>query len=48
VVDALQQRQRQLRGQWEQDQTAATAGDTEQLRMMMQQYRTMFNALCER
>lgn len=55
LVGALQQRQRQLRGQWENgsatgvngttDQTGATA-DTEELRHLMQNYRALFNQLC--
>lgn len=55
LVGALQQRQRQLRGQWENgsatgvngttDQTGPTA-DTEELRHLMQNYRALFNQLC--
>jgi hypothetical protein len=55
LVGALQQRQRQLRGQWENgsatgvngttDQAGPTA-DTEELRHLMQKYRALFNQLC--
>ena len=57
LVGALQQRQRQLRGQWETrtaagvNGSAATAGeasgtvDTEELRQLMQSYRALFNQL---
>jgi hypothetical protein len=54
LVGALQQRQQQLRGQWDNstttgvngtvDQTGGTA-DTEELRHMMQSYRALFNQL---
>ena len=58
LVGALQQRQRQLRGQWENgtatgvtnsNGTTAQAGntvDTEELRHLMQSYRALFNQLC--
>jgi hypothetical protein len=57
LIGALQQRQRQLRGQWETGTAAggsgsgATAGgtngttDTEELRLLMQSYRALFNQL---
>jgi hypothetical protein len=53
LIGALQQRQRQLRGQWENgtaagvDGSDATAGtvDTEELRHLMQSYRALFNQL---
>jgi hypothetical protein len=57
LVGALQQRQRQLRGQWENGTAAgvngsdATVGetsgtvDTEELRHLMQSYRALFNQL---
>jgi hypothetical protein len=57
LVGALQQRQRQLRGQWENgtaagvDGSDATVGqtsgtvDTEELRHLMQSYRALFNQL---
>jgi hypothetical protein len=54
LVDALQQRQQQLRG--DASVTSGSAGsdstgssgvpDTEQLRLMMQRYRTLFDQLC--
>jgi hypothetical protein len=61
LVNAVRQRQRQLRAAWErapadasptaadgQTPTAMAPGapDTEQLRLMMQRYRTLFNELC--
>ena len=60
LVDAVRQRQRQLRAAWERgtaDGSAAADGrtptamapgapDTEQLRLMMQRYRALFNELC--
>ena len=52
LIGSLQQRQRQLRTQWDNngsgDGAAATAGqpDTEQLRHLMQDYRNLFNQLC--
>ena len=57
LIGALQQRQRQLRGQWENGTAAgvngsdATVGeasgtvDTEELRHLMQSYRALFNQL---
>ena len=48
LVGALDQRQRQLRGQWENgttDQSGHTV-DTEELRHLMQNYRALFNQLC--
>jgi hypothetical protein len=51
LIGALQQRQRQMRGRWETG-TDASAGttngattDTEELRHLMQNYRTLFNQL---
>jgi hypothetical protein len=54
LVGALRQRQRQLRAAWErgtadgQPTGGMTPGapDTEQLRLMMQRYRALFNELC--
>ena len=61
LVDAVRQRQRQLRTAWERGTadgspaaadgrtpTAMAPGvpDTEQLRLMMQRYRALFNELC--
>ena len=61
LVDAVRQRQRQLRAAWERGTadgspaaadgrtpTAMAPGvpDTEQLRLMMQRYRALFNELC--
>ena len=54
LVDALRQRQRQLRAAWERDTADGQpadgitpgAPDTEQLRLMMQRYRALFNELC--
>jgi hypothetical protein len=51
LIGALQQRQRQLRTQWENNGSGgpAAAGevsDTEQLRHLMQDYRSLFNQLC--
>src|SRR5215471_14147062 len=49
-VGALQQRQRRLRGMWNgdgrPDGTAEQITDTEQLRLMMQRYRSLFDQLC--
>ena len=49
-VGALQQRQRRLRGMWNGDGrpagTAEQITDTEQLRLMMQRYRSLFDQLC--
>ena len=49
-VGALQQRQRQLRGMWNGDGrpagTAEQITDTEQLRLVMQRYRSLFDQLC--
>jgi hypothetical protein len=52
LIGALQQRQRQLRTQWDNNGSAdATAAggvsDTEQLRHLMQDYRNLFNQLCQ-
>ena len=59
LIDALRQRQQQLRAAWErgaadgspdgQSPAAMAAGvpDTEQLRLMMQRYRALFNQLCQ-
>ena len=58
LVGALQQRQRQLRGQWENGAATGVNGssgttdqasgtvDTEELRHLMQSYRALFNQLC--
>jgi hypothetical protein len=58
LVGALQQRQRQLRGQWEDGTATGVNGsnaatdqagntvDTEELRHLMQSYRALFNQLC--
>jgi hypothetical protein len=50
LVDALQQRQRQMRSLWDHSGDGAGtpgdgAADTEQLRQMMQRYRALFNQL---
>jgi hypothetical protein len=53
LVGALQQRQRQLRDQWENGTpgdaaaTGGSAGDTEGLRHLMQSYRALFNQLVQ-
>lgn len=57
LVDALQQRQRQMRASWDRngtsgpatpgDTAAGTASDTEQLRQMMVRYRALFKQLCQ-
>ena len=54
LIGSLQQRQRQLRTQWDNNGSgpvdAATTGDasdTEQLRHLMQDYRNLFNQLCQ-
>jgi hypothetical protein len=53
LIGSLQQRQRRLRTQWDNNGSAgspATAGelsDTEQLRHLMQDYRNLFNQLCQ-
>lgn len=58
LIGALQQRQRQLRGRWENGTAAGVNGsdatvdgtngtaDTEELRHLMQSYRALFNQLC--
>jgi hypothetical protein len=52
LVDALRQRQRQMRGSWDRSGTSGTGApgnagaDTEQLRQMMQRYRALFHQLC--
>jgi len=50
LMEALRQRQQQLRTLWERgadgSPAAATAPDTEELRLMMQRYRALFNELC--
>jgi len=58
LAGALQQRQRQLRGQWENGTATGANGsnattdqagntaDTEELRHLMQSYRALFNQLC--
>jgi hypothetical protein len=53
LIGSLQQRQRQLRTQWDDNGSAAGAGtgagelsDTERLRHLMQDYRSLFNQLC--
>lgn len=54
MIDALEQRQRVLRQQWERGQAGdpnAPAGepsDTERLRLTMQHYRVLFDQLCAR
>ena len=49
-VGALQQRQRRLRGIWDGDRrpdgAAEQMTDTEQLRLLMQRYRSLFDQLC--
>jgi hypothetical protein len=49
-VGALQQRQRRLRGIWNgdgrPDGDAEPITDTEQLRLVMQRYRSLFDQLC--
>ena len=49
-VGVLQQRQRRLRGIWDgdgrPDGTAEQITDTEQLRLVMQRYRSLFDQLC--
>ncbi|HEY0938187.1 MAG TPA: hypothetical protein VGD91_31145, partial [Trebonia sp.] len=51
LVDALQQRQRDLRTAFEGDKdgtvTADGSTDTERLRLMMQRYRALFNQLTQ-
>ena len=54
LMGALRQRQRQLRAAWERDSADGRpaggmtpgAPDTEELRLMMQRYRALFNELC--
>jgi hypothetical protein len=51
LVVAVRQRQRQLRESWDRTPEAhgtepANVADTEQLRLMMQRYRALFNQLC--
>lgn len=54
LIDGLEQRQRQLRQQWERGQAGdpnAPAGeppDTERLRLTMRRYRALFDQLCVR
>ncbi|HVT67154.1 MAG TPA: hypothetical protein VHF26_05355 [Trebonia sp.] len=47
LVDALEQRQRQMRGLWDRGGSAAPGDgvDTEQMRQLMQRYRALFNQL---
>jgi hypothetical protein len=50
LIGALQQRQRQMRGQWETGtngsvDSASGASDTEELRLLMRNYRSLFNQL---
>ena len=54
LIGSLQQRQRQLRTQWDNNGsgssgavTTGDASDTEQLRHLMQDYRNLFNQLCQ-
>jgi hypothetical protein len=49
LVDALEQRQRQMRGIWDRNGSAAPGEsvDTEQMRQMMQRYRALFNQLSQ-
>jgi hypothetical protein len=52
LIGSLQQRQRQLRDQWDNNGSATPGGagepsDTEQLRHLMQDYRSLFNQLCQ-
>lgn len=53
LIGALQQRQQALRTQWDNNGSADAAGtaggvsDTEQLRHLMQDYRNLFNQLCQ-
>lgn len=53
LIGSLQQRQRQLRTQWDNNGSGAAgpaaaggSSDTEQLRHLMQDYRSLFNQLC--
>lgn len=50
LIGALQQRQQQLRTQWDNNGSGAASAtdvsDTEQLRHLMQDYRSLFNQLC--
>jgi hypothetical protein len=49
LVGALRQRQRQLRSMWDGETGSTAAGgqpDTENMRLMMQRYRTLFNQIC--
>ena len=53
LIGSLQQRQRALRTQWDNNGSAAASpsaagelSDTEQLRHLMQDYRSLFNQLC--
>lgn len=51
LIGSLQQRQRALRTQWDDNGSAGAAttsdlSDTEQLRHLMQDYRNLFNQLC--
>jgi hypothetical protein len=52
LIGSLQQRQRQLRTQWDDNGSAAGSADTgelsdtERLRHLMQDYRSLFNQLC--
>jgi hypothetical protein len=46
LIGSLQQRQRQLRTQWD-DNGSTEVSDTEQLRHLMQDYRSLFNQLVQ-
>ena len=51
LIGSLQQRQRALRTQWDNNASSAAGAselsDTEQLRHLMQDYRSLFNQLCQ-
>jgi hypothetical protein len=53
LIGSLQQRQRQLRTRWDNNGSGAAGpaadelSDTEQLRHLMQDYRSLFNQLCQ-
>ncbi len=46
LAGALRQRQKRLREMWDDGADRADATDTEQLRLVMQRYRALFNQIC--
>ena len=46
LVGALRQRQKQLRGMWDDGAAGDGGADTEELRLVMLRYRALFNQIC--